>query len=762
MTIRRTTACLAAIALTLPALAQRGDGRDRELMEGKPPADLEIPPAPVLSPEEAIRSFEVDERFRVEAVATEPMIQDPVCLTFDTRGRMWVAEMQSYMPNVDGKGEDAAVSRIMILEDLDGDGIMDTAKPFLENLVLPRALALVDGGLLYATPPALRWVRIGPGDKPVGEHVVVDPKYATGGNVEHQPNGLLRGIDNWYYNAKSNKRYRHIAGEWVREETENRGQWGIAQDNYGRLYHNGNSSNARADLTPPGALMRNPHFKAKGASVGVAGNAVFPIRVNPGVNRGYKRGTLGSDWRLARFTGASGPAVYRGGYYPEDFHFNSFVPEPCGNLIKRNVMREEGWNIKGGFAYEDREFLASRDERFRPVTLYNGLDGTLLIVDMYRGIIQHRTYVTTYLRRQILARGLDQPTGLGRIYRVVRKDRPPSAFRPMHEESADQLVARLASPHGPVRDLAQQALIEQDDPAAPALLREVLREGGELAQIHAVWTLEGLGELSAADVAALMESPHDKAVAQGIRAAESLAKKSGYGEVVKAMSAAAEREHPAVRLQLAFSLGPFNNRMALELLAEVLGDDPDDLMRRAAVSGLAGREAAFRPMVTDKKLVAMLDEAIKRAEGGGAAEAHNLVGAEAERYERGKVHYQVFCGGCHMPDGAGLAPLAPPLAGSEWVTGPPARPAAIALLGLEGPIEVAGKTYAPPDIPPLMPGLGLSPELTDERLAELLTYIRNSWGNRAAPVRTATVAAVRKRFADRVGVLSVDEAKEIR
>src|SRR5690606_24532811 len=125
---------------------------------------------------------------QLQLAAAEPLIEAPVTMDFDDKGRLWVVEMRGYMPNLNGDGEDVPNGRISSLEDSDGDGEADHVKPFLDNLVLPRAIAHVYGGLLYAVPPNLWFVEID-NDKP-GKRTLVDSLYSVGGNVEQQPNGL--------------------------------------------------------------------------------------------------------------------------------------------------------------------------------------------------------------------------------------------------------------------------------------------------------------------------------------------------------------------------------------------------------------------------------------------------------------------------------------------------------------------------------------------------------------------------------------------
>jgi hypothetical protein len=172
---------------------------------------------------------------------------------------------------------------------------------------------------LIAEPPNLWYYEIA-GDKPV-KKILVDDKYAEGGNVQHQANGLLRAMDNWIYNAKSAKRYRKNGNKWTVEQTHFRGQWGISQDNYGRLFYNTNSDNILGDYFAPGFGSKNKHQRAvKGFNEKiVADTRVYPARPTPGVNRGYMKGILDDSLRLVNFTAACGPVIYRGDLFDSGY-----------------------------------------------------------------------------------------------------------------------------------------------------------------------------------------------------------------------------------------------------------------------------------------------------------------------------------------------------------------------------------------------------------------------------------------------------------
>src|SRR5690606_12068057 len=176
-----------------------------------------------------------------------------------------------------GSGEEEPNGKIKILEDRDNDGVVDHVKVFLDSLVLPRAIAHVYGGLLYAEPPNLWFVEI-KGDKP-GRMTLVDSLYAPVGNVEHMPNGLLMNIDNWIYNSNSNFRYQRQGNQWKKEPTTYRGQWGIDKDNWGRLYYNNNTTQLIGDYVLPNLVMRNPYFEPQEAvnRILTEDQRVFPL-----------------------------------------------------------------------------------------------------------------------------------------------------------------------------------------------------------------------------------------------------------------------------------------------------------------------------------------------------------------------------------------------------------------------------------------------------------------------------------------------------
>lgn len=736
--------------------------------------------APVLSPTQALSTFKLEEGFQIELVASEPLIKDPIAMTFDNQGRIWVVEMQSYMTDADGSEEDGKESRIIILEDKDGDGIMDEAKVFLDSLGMPRAITMVEGGILYADPPNL-WFVENLNDMP-GRKILIDSTYAIGGNPEHQPNGLMRGIDNWYYNAKSRTRYRYIDQEWIKEETEFRGQWGITKDDYGRLFYNTNSNQLRGDLVPPNKLMRHPDFKdGSGINVEFASDQrVYPVRPTPGVNRGYQDWVLDQSARLKYFTAACGPLIYRGNQYPNEFHGNAFVCEPAGNLIKRNIIHENGMYIEAVQAYEGKEFLASTDERFRPVSLYNGPDGNMYVVDMYKGIIQHEVFLTEYLRDQIKSRGLEKPLGLGRIYRITYKgdwkDRMLKKWKkpaqPNLAEASDRvLVQYLSHPNGWWRDHAQRVLIERNNHETISELIEILKspQSNSIAKLHALWTLEGMDVHTPEIIKIGLTAKDDKVAAAALRIGERNKNSDQAYATLAVYKEALKIDNEILRLQLALSLGEFmesHSTEAMDMLTFISqAHDDEPLIREAIISSVAGREEVLLGLLKanspeSQTVISSLSESIDRISLRNTLSNKSLSTAEQKQYILGKPLYETACASCHSLDGQGLVPIAPPLVESEWVEGSEERLIKVVLHGLEGPITVKGKVYKAPEVQPVMPGIKYSQEFTDAKIAALLTYVRNAWTNEAPAIKPETVSNIRKETMDRKKPYTEEELKE--
>lgn len=566
-------------------------------------------PVPFLTGEEAIAKFKVAPGFRVELVAEEPMVEHPVAIAFDAGGRMWVCEMRGYMPDAEGNNENEPYGRVSVLEDTDGDGRMDKSTVFLDKLVLPRAISLVRDGLLVAVPPKLLFCRDTNGDGVSDEQTVVDTAYGDAKQPEHQANGLMYGIDNWLYSANHDKRYRDVGGKWVSDIVPEEGQWGITQDDFGRLFHDTNSNYLRGDVVAARYTIRNPYHRGSGANVAIDENQECWPAIPSAVNRGYRENFL-RDGRLRAFTAACGPTVYRGGIFPQGFEGNVFVCESSANLIRRSVLTESGLSITGKNAYEQAEFLASSYERFRPVNLTVGPDGALYVVDMHHGLIQHRQYLTPYAKSKYLKRELNKYLSTGRIYRIVPDGATLYPKPDLAKAKSSELVAKLAHPNGWWRDTAQRLLVERADSTSTARLREVLKSGPTpQARVQALWTLEGMRRLDPNAVRIALADEHPQVRAHAIRSAEFLLASARRDEIVPDLIKAGSDTDPLVELQFALTVSEIATPEAKVALAGVLSRTNHKYIRDAAVSGLRGRELEFlQQLLSDPAWAAASDE----------------------------------------------------------------------------------------------------------------------------------------------------------
>lgn len=756
---KSVTLTLLLLVLTPPLHAQRGDRKGHKMDSFVP--ESAIPPAPFLEVEEALQSFEIAPGFVIEEVAAEPLVEMPAILKFDGDGRMWVCELVGYMPDIDGKGEEIPQGRIVILEDSDNDGKVDKRTVFLDELLLPRSLYLLDDGILWANQESL-FFQARDGDKPKGKSVIVDKDYAKGGNVEHKANSLLPGLDNWIYNAKSDRRYKKVDGKWVMEKTPFRGQWGIDRDDYGRLYHNSNSTLLVGDYTFPNAIFGNSGAKIKnGIASRIGSNRVWPIRVNPGVNRGYINEKNGFNsntidpktYKLVNATGASGLAIYRGDNFPAKAYGTAFVTEPCGNLVKAISIRDGDGSLTGDHPYGEKEFLASTDERFRPVNAYTAPDGSLYILDMYHGIIQHKTYVTSYLRKQILSRKLEGPgNGHGRIYRIRHKDKPRGKTPKLEALAAKDLVKFLSHPNGWWRDTAQRLIVERGSASLAEPLEVVLKNRSQpLAQLHALWCLEGLGILEAYHIPVLLNSGKEKLAASALMAALSLNSDDKRALLKDVVTYKAGKESSIYRARL---LAETESTPALEaLVATLMASGKNPHLRQATFAGLKGREALFigvnNGRYIDKEFSKWLQDSLTKKHK--KIEPPKIKGEHLASYQRGEKLYMTgaACIACHGLDGGGLPNLGPPLDTSDWVNGSTARLARVLLHGLQGPITVSGERYTPPAA---MPGLSMNPTIKDKDIADIVTFIRHAWSNRSDLVPESFIKEARQQTKDRQGI----------
>ena len=754
-------------------------------------AGLKIPP---LHPDEALERFILEEGFRIEVVAHEPMVIDPVAMDIDADGKLWVINMPSYnmMPVRDileNTGErteereqalreqipDAPKGNVVVLEDTNSDGKMDTYRVFYEGLLLPRSIKVLKDGILLGEPPNLMFIRDTNGDGKGDDIEIISSDYETPRSPQSGPSALFWAMDNWMHNSHFPS-LRRVDGQWQTKAFTPLGQWGMTQDNWGRLYSSSNSWPLQTHLVPHGYGERHPLFNVSaGMNFRIAPNEpVWPAHPT-GVNRGYRVGDVTrEDGTLKIGAGISSTVIYRGDQFGEEFIGNAFTPVGSGNLIQRIIIESDpaGIEAEAHFAYEDREFLASTDERFRPVNIYNAPDGSIYVIDMYRGLYDYVLWVTDYLGEYALEHDLDIPTGMfGRIYRIVRDDREINYNTPKFSElTPAEVVGYLRHGNGHLRDQAQQVLVQCSPSGVVTTLEGMVSNSSEedWTRLHALWTLEGFDrsvyrqeQMNRTALQAL-EDNHPRVRAAAVRILEPAIAGNSEAVLVRLEELTAVEQAPYVRLQLLASLGESDSERALELIAAILNEHAGSpYFREMALTGVYHREGQLADLLRTKynwsndrseEIDLLLTSLAEAIEERPERDLGHLSEAQQELYRHGETRYAI-CSACHGAEGQGMSGIGTALAGSEWVLGDPEILTRILLQGFDGGAAERGE-----NIPNDMPGHAF---LSDEDLAGIMTYMRQSWGNNASPIEPEEVKRIREESSGRTDIWSPDELRNL-
>jgi mono/diheme cytochrome c family protein len=428
----------------------------------------------------------------------------------------------------------------------------------------------------------------------------------------------------------------------VEQRTAFRGQWGIAQDDEGRLYSNHNSAFLFVDLFPAEYLVRHPATDPKLRRHGVGeslatGATVHGVRVSAGVNRAYLADTLRPDGRLQSPTAASGLVVNRADRFGSEARGDVFVPEPAANVVARFRVAIDGLAASAEHLLADdpdwgeREFLASTDERFRPVNLAFGPDGGLTVVDMYRGVIQHANYVSDHLREYAQKHGLERPLDRGRIWRVVPEGRAPSPAPDVSRVSTSERVALLDDANGWLRDRAQARLVHDRDPEAVPLLRGA-DDFSVHGRLHVLWTLDALGALDEDSWHEALADPEPAVRRAALRTGDRGLAQAPTPARINAVIERLDDSDASVALQALHSLGevPASDRPLDVMLGAVQAAPEDPFIRQAVLSGLSDLEEAAIESVLAASLTdddaqrAWLEQLASAAVLGAAAEGRSL------------------------------------------------------------------------------------------------------------------------------------------
>jgi putative membrane-bound dehydrogenase-like protein len=566
-----------------------------------------------LTPDEALASFQLEPGYRIELVAAEPLITSPVAVAFDERGRMFVVENRGYPDPLEGSAPAAPQGVVALLEDTDRDGRFDKRTDFASGLTYPNGVMPWDGGVFVTCAPDLLYLKDTNGDGVADVRRVVLTGFAATRTGQIRFSHPTLGLDNWVYLTaglnggrvtapdhperpaveftNSDSRFNPFTSAF--ELTGGQGQFGQTFDDYGRRFICDNRHPVWHAVLEPRYLKRNPHlaFSATVQEVAKAGADAVVWPLSADMTTASFIPMLMSAPHAGTFTAASGVHIHRGDALPKGHEGSLFICESAQNLVQRQIRSSSGVTFTSRPAREGAEFLASRDNWFRPVFSTNGPDGALYIVDMYRKVIDHPQYVPDGSRAL-----LDFEAGKerGRIYRVVARDRPrdPQPID-LARMSATELSRALEHPNAWWRETAQRLLVERRAAGAIPPLRILAATGrSDVARIHALWTLDGLGALDAADMAQALEDPQAGVRENAVRLSE--ARLAASADLRTRVVRLAADPDDRVRFQVALALGETDDPQAIPALAAIARRDGDQSWTRAAIlSSIADRSNAF-------------------------------------------------------------------------------------------------------------------------------------------------------------------------
>ena len=563
----------------------------------------------------ALDSFKVEPGMRIELVVSEPLVIDPVAIAFDENRQMYVVEDRGYPDPAEG-GLPTKLGRIALLKDTNGDGKYDKRTEFATGLTYPNGILPWKGGVFITCSPDIFYFKDTDGDGIADVKKVALTGFFATQTAQIRMAYPTLGLDGWIYvtaglnggNITSPEHperpavsYTQADGRFNPETLEfqvtgGKSQFGLTFDTYGRRFGSSNRHPVMNMVIEPWHLKRNSNLlfneSVQNVSKVEAEAVVYPVSHSV-TSADFIPKLIGRS-HAGTFTAASGLLVYNGTALSPAHQGNVFICESAQNLVQRQVMKPDGVSFRTELPYTEREFVSSTDEWFRPVSLQHGPEGALYIVDMYRKVIDHPSYVPEEARG-----GLDWESGKtdGRIYRVVREsfkdseanNRPKLSSR----SSIAQLVAALSSAEEWDRSTAHRLLLERRDIASAALLRKTAAESVRPeGRTRALWLLHSQGALEIATEKIALTDKVSGVREQAVFLAEGLSKQ--HPELVQALVSAAGDEAIRVRFNSALVLGSLEGPGVVQALAKVAARDGADRWVRAAVlSGIEKRMPAF-------------------------------------------------------------------------------------------------------------------------------------------------------------------------
>ncbi|NOX99511.1 MAG: c-type cytochrome [Verrucomicrobia bacterium] len=563
-----------------------------EKVETIPPGFKMPKPLPLA---ESVATVKARPGLKVELIAAEPMVMDPISLDWGPDGKLWVVEMADYPLGTDG----APGGRVRFLEDTNGDGKYDKSTLFMEGLRFPTAVKAWRNGAIIVAAPEVFYAEDSDHDGKADKKTVLFTGFREG-NQQHRVNTLAWGLDNWLHLANGDSGGKVVSAKTGKsvelggfdlrinpdsgdiELETGRTQNGRTRDDWGNWYGCNNSRPLYQFVLPDAWLRRNPHITYPGATHQVPKYPTFP-RIYPA---GETAARFNVPSAANRITSACGLSIHRDPRLGAEFNGNAFVCEPVHNLVHREVFAPVTTIARRSHRAKDEsesEFLSSTDNWFRPTSALTGPDGAVWVTDMHRYVIEHPEWIPKVWQEVLnLRAGSDR----GRIYRVV-SEKTGSAVPPiLTEKSIPELVSLLASENGWTRDTAHQMLLWKNEVSALPQLDKLLQTNPQaLARLHALCVLDGLNLLNAQHIAKGLTDKHPGVRRHAVRLSEQFASKNP--ELLKSLLSLSDDSDADVQFQLALALGEWPGTEAGKTLATLaLSHSKNSFFAAAAMSSL--------------------------------------------------------------------------------------------------------------------------------------------------------------------------------
>jgi uncharacterized protein len=734
-----------------------------------------------LSPAESMKRTQVPVGFELSLFASEPDIVNPIAIAWDHRDRLWVVEALDYPNDMQSPGND----RLKICEDTDHDGKADKFTVFADQLSIATSAVCVTNGAIVTSGSQILLLKDTDGDDRADQRTVLLDGFKTH-DTHAGVSNLRPGFDGWIYGTDGYAGFDGtVGGKPVKFDT---GVFRFLPDG-SRLEFLGKTSNNTwglgftEDFDVLGSTAnRQPSWQVIGDHGPVHkadhGARVFPTTLDVQGSDGWDPPVelLGNGRIRAKarhYTAGAGHGIYTAGRFPSEWRNKAaFVCEPTGHLVAIGWLRTENADFFADF--DGNNLYASSDAWSAPVAAETGPDGAVWIADWYKIIVQHNRPGAPFEQTKVeRGKGAAYVTPLrdkrmGRIYRVFPKGSTDSP-------AATDLVAGLSDPSLPRRLHAQRRIVEEGRKDLISALKAAAK--GEHG-LHALHALAGLGATDTAllaDVLALPSPAHRRTalllwpseqpcafdplqekdpfvIREWLLLAARMPANDALGRKLRDW----HRSHQDLRrgevLDRCFAAASARHSTGFLLASLENPPDPSVLKERIYPAAIHAFAESHSPQILarwendDSPLAKALKEALSAKT---VTKKHT---PPAEQLTRGEAVYARTCAACHQSTGTGVDAAFPPLDGSKTATGDPAIPIRIVLHGLTGPVEVPGK----PAVNSLMPPVA---GLNDAEIADVLSYVRHSWSNDAAPVPTDDVTKVRTATKDRQAPWTMKELR---